>query len=518
MTADTLQGTTTRAARPTLVWFRRDLRLDDHPALSAAAATGGPVVPVFVWAPEEDGDWPLGAAGRTWLLVSLRRLDDQLGARGSHLVVRGGPSDRSLLEIALEVGASAVAWNRALEPAALDRDSRVVRRMRKAGLAVHLCEPNLLHDPALLRTRAGDGFKVFTPFYRVLRSQPLPSPAPSPARLPAPLSWPASDRRWQTHACTATAVTASPSTCAPAPTSALSPWIALPGDSSPPSAGEPWEPGLLGAERRAAHFLDVGLADYPRDRDFPGVDGTSRLSPHLAAGEIGPRRLWWLADDTGHDAAPGAVAAGAETFQRQLAWREFGYHLLAHAPMTTGAPLRSEFARFPWEDDPSAEAAWRTGRTGYPFVDAGIRQLLGSGWIHNRVRMVVASFLVKDLLVPWQHGARFFWERLVDADLANNTLGWQWVAGSGADAAPFFRIFNPVLQGRRYDPAGAYVRRWVPEVAGLPDRFVHDPWRAPDDVLARAGVRLGETYPGPLVDHGQARRRALAAFAQMRRV
>ena len=503
----TVADTARAALRPrtpaTLVWFRRDLRLADHPALGAAVVRSGPIVPVFIWAPEEEGRWSPGPAARTWLAASLRHFDDQLRTRGSRLILRGGPTVQTLLELAAEVGAGAVAWNRALQPAILERDARVARSLRAAGVVVLECEPDLLHDPESLHTTTGGGFRVFTPFYRALLSRPAPAPTPAPSRLAAPACWPSADPRWSG------ASSAAPS----APTA----WIAPPPGSSPPPAAGSWDPGLQGAERRTAHFLAVGLAGYPRDRDFPAFEGTSRLSPHLAMGEIGPRRLWSLAEEAGR--VPGAcfaVAAGAEAFRRQLAWREFAYHLLVHAPTTPEAPLRAEFARFPWEDDPTTEAMWAAGRTGYPLVDAGIRQLLASGWMHNRVRMVVASFLVKDLLVPWQHGARFFWEQLIDADLANNTLGWQWVAGSGADAAPFFRVFNPVLQGRRYDPAGAYVRRWVPEIAGLPDRFVHAPWIAPDWVLSGAGVRLGETYPPPVLDHGEARRRALAAFAQMR--
>ena len=492
-------------APATLVWFRRDLRLDDHPALGAAAVRSGPIVPVFIWAPEEEGGWPPGPAARTWLDASLRHFDGQLRARGSRLIVRGGPTFQTLLDLATEVGAGAVAWNRSLQPVILERDARVAHDLRAAGVAALECEPDLMHDPEWLRTKTGGGFRVFTAFYRALLSRPAPAPTSAPSRLPSPASWPSTDPRWS----------ATSSTIPPTP----GVWIAPPSESFSPLAAGSWKPGCLGADRQTAHFLDVGLAGYPSDRDLPGVEGTSRLSPHLAAGEIGPRRLWSLVEEAGRAQGSGvAVAVGAEAFRRQLAWREFAYHLLAHAPSTPEEPLRAEFARFPWEDDMAAEATWAAGRTGYPLVDAGIRQLLASGWMHNRVRMVVASFLVKDLLVPWQHGARFFWERLVDADLANNTLGWQWVAGSGADAAPFFRVFNPVLQGRRCDPAGAYVRRWVPEIAGIPDLFVHAPWNAPDAVLAGAGVRLGDTYPPPLIDHGEARRRALAAFAQMRGV
>ena len=275
------------------------------------------------------------------------------------------------------------------------------------------------------------------------------------------------------------------------------------------------EPGETGAWERLEAFLDGPVAEYDGARDRPDVDGTSVLSPYLRFGELSPRQVWHAV----HGAAAGQrkTQRGTEAFLRQLYWREFAYHLLFHEPQTVEQPLRPEFAAFPWRTDKKALKAWQEGMTGYPYIDAGMRQLWHTGWMHNRVRMAVASFLVKDLLIPWRDGAKWFWDTLLDADLANNnTLGWQWTAGCGADAAPYFRVFNPVTQGERFDPKGAYVRQWVPEIADLPDKLIHRPWAAPKEALAEAGIELGITYPSPIVDHAEARARALLAYDQMR--
>jgi deoxyribodipyrimidine photo-lyase len=276
-------------------------------------------------------------------------------------------------------------------------------------------------------------------------------------------------------------------------------------------------PGEKGAVAMLARFLDEGIAGYPENRDRPDLPGTSRLSPHLHFGEISSRQVWHaVTARTVSDPSRG-VERGAQAFLRQLGWREFAHHLLHHFPETPEQPLREEFAAFPWRYDGKALSAWQRGETGYPIVDAGMRELLGTGWMHNRVRMIVASFLVKDLLLPWQEGAKWFLGTLFDADLANNTLGWQWVAGCGADAAPFFRVFNPMGQGRRYDPQGDYVRKWVPELADLPSKWIQCPWQAPEDVLSDAGVTLGKTYPRPMIDHAAARERALKAWRSLKK-
>ena len=475
-----------------IVWFRLDLRLADNPALRAATKAAGHagIVPVYIWAPDEEAPFAPGAASRVWLHDSLRALSSALAARGSRLVLRVGPSLDTLLELADRTGACAVFWNRRYEPAVAARDARVDAALRTRGLTtatdLGLPSANLLWEPEALTTKAGRPFRMFTPFWRACRAQPPPEPAPAPGRLPSPQRWPAS-----------------------VPLAALGLRPRVGWDAGLRAA---WSPGEAGARARLNRFVRHGLPRYAQDRDRPDLDASSRLSPHLHFGEIGPRTAW-----NAVERAAGRRRIDPSPFLRELAWREFAHHLLHHFPRSAEAPLRPAFLRFPWA--PAAAArAWRCGLTGYPLVDAGMRELWATGFMHNRVRMVAASFLVKHLLVRWQEGARHFWDTLVDADLADNTLGWQWCAGSGADAAPYFRIFNPMIQGRTFDPTGAYVRRWVPELAKLPSGLIHAPWSAPAEILARAGVALGRTYPLPIVDHGWARARALAAFDEIKSV
>ncbi|MEW6719047.1 MAG: deoxyribodipyrimidine photo-lyase, partial [Thermodesulfobacteriota bacterium] len=460
----------------TVVWLRRDLRLSDNPALAAAVARGGPVVAVWVHAPEEEGESAPGGAARVFLHGALRSLSEALSARGGRLVLRRGPSAAALIGLAKETGADALFANRVRDPAFVSRDGRTVAALRENGIDARLFEDGVLFPPEPVRTSAGGPFRVFTPFWRKCLSLPPPSPPRSapraiPSSSPPPASLPLEELR-------------------------LLP--SVPWDAGIRGA---WPSGEEGAADRLSGFLDTALAAYPAGRDIPGEDGTSRLSPYLHFGCVGPRQVWHAVQSRAAvDAAPG-MARGAEAFLRQLGWREFAHHLLTFFPETTRKPLRPEFASFPWRHDPDALAAWREGRTGYPVVDAGMRQLWASGWMHNRARMIAASFLVKDLLLPWREGAAWFLDTLADADLANNTLGWQWVAGCGADAAPYHRVFNPVLQGEKFDPQGAYVRAWIPELAALPDRWIHRPWDAPPSVLSRAGVAPGKSYPVPIVDH-----------------
>ncbi len=470
--------------KPSRVWFRRDLRLSDNPALLAACARGGPVIPIYVASPLEDGLWAPGAASRWWLHHSLAAFDGSLAARGSRLIIRGGASIEVLLSLADELEADAVYWNRLYEPAALRRDHETERALRTHGLATASFNSSLLFEPSLIRNNQDRPFQVFTPFWRRCQETGEPGPAASaPRRIPAPRKWPRS---------------------VPLPDLDL-----LPRHDWAIGLRKIWTPGEHGARASLRRFLEKRLSDYPAGRDRPAEDLTSRLSPHLHFGEISPQQVWSAAVGRSEQRAAGA-------YLRQIGWREFAHHLLFHFPHTATKPLRPEYAAFPWRRDPASLRAWQEGRTGYPLVDAGIRQLWQTGWMHNRVRMVVASFLVKDLLLPWQEGAKWFWDTLVDADLANNTLGWQWAAGCGADAAPYFRVFNPVLQGERFDAKGAYVRRWVPELARLPDRWIHKPWMAPQKILSEAGVELGRTYPKLLVDHAAARDRALEAFGSLR--
>ncbi|MDI6712633.1 MAG: deoxyribodipyrimidine photo-lyase/cryptochrome family protein, partial [Anaerosomatales bacterium] len=389
-----------------------------------------------------------------------------------------------VLSVARETGAASVHMAAAVEPDRAAWLHRLAQTLAAEGLRVVQHSPNLLHEPGTLTTADGRPYLVFTAFSRAFeRRVALEAQLPAPNRILVPPKRPASEPL-------------------PEPTA-----------DAPPLMLASFAPGEDGARARADAFFAEAIAEYDRRRDLPAVDGTSRLSPHLAFGEISARELYWRALRAAE--ADPAAACGALAFARQLVWREFAYHLLASHPRTPTEPLRPEFARFPWTYDAAALDAWRAGQTGFPLVDAGMRELAATGWMHNRVRMVVASFLTKDLLVPWQGGARWFWERLADADLANNTLGWQWVAGCGADAQPFFRVFNPAGQSRRFD-AAAYVRRWVPELSRVPDRWIHAPWQAPEAELAAAGVRLGETYPHPIVDHAAARARALDAYRALR--
>jgi len=476
----------------TIVWFRNDLRLADNPALDAATQRGGEVIPVYIWAPEEEGRWSPGAASRWWLHQSLLQLDAALREHGSRLILRRGPTGEALRGLAAETHSDAVFWNRRYEPAVVARDTTIKATLRSDGVRVDSFNGSLLFEPWTIHTKADRPFQVFTPFWRsCLDATPPARPLPTPRKLAPPKRWPG------------TAVLES---------FALEPSIDWAG-----GIRSAWRPGETGAGYQLRRFLDSGLAEYSEQRNRPDVVGSSRLSPHLHFGELSPRQVWHAVHDhVDRETESGMLKAG-ECFLREIGWREFSHHLLFHFAHTIDTPLRPEFERFPWRDDLSDLQAWQHGRTGYPIVDAGMRELWSTGWMHNRVRMIAASFLVKDLLIPWRGGAEWFWDTLVDADLANNTLGWQWTSGCGADAAPYFRVFNPVSQGEKFDPGGGYVRRWVPELAGLASKWLHRPWEAPTEVLAAARIDLGTTYPLPIVDHSLARQRALAAFAAVKR-
>ena len=403
------------SASISIVWFRNDLRLADNPALNAAAQRGGPVIPVFIWAPDEDEPWSPGAASQWWLHQSLARLDAAVRTHGARLIIRNGPTLAALRALIQETGATAIFWNCRYEPAIAARDAAIAAALLSDGCAAHSGNGTLLFEPGAVSTHAGKPFQVFTPFWNACRAAPQPvAPLSAPAGLPAPLRWPAT--------ATVSQLTLEPSID----------WAA--------GMRAAWQPGEGGAHEQLARFLDGAVARYPAARDRPDMIGTSRLSPHLHFGEISARQVWHAVHARcAIDVTPGLLQGG-DAYLRQLGWREFAHHLLFHFPWTTDAPLRPAFSQFPWSDDAVSLRAWQRGCTGYPIVDAGMRELWDTGWMHNRVRMLVASFLVKDLLLPWQAGARWFWDTLVDADLANNTLGWQWTAGCGADAAPFFRV------------------------------------------------------------------------------
>lgn len=383
--------------------------------------------------------------------------------------------------------APAVYANRVREPAFAARGEKALEELRGEGIDARLFEDGVLFPPESLLSSSGNPFRVFTPFWRRCLAQPPPTPpSPAPRAIPAPSHPPAS-----------------------LPLEELKLLSSVPWDAG---IREAWPPGERPAAQALSRFLDGAVAAYPDDRDRPGTEGTSRLSPYPHFGCVGARRVWHAVRSRAEaDASPG-VMKGTEAFLRQLGWREFAHHLLALFPETVRKPLHPRFASIRWRNDPAGLAAWRKGETGYPMVDAGMRQLWATGWMHNRARMVAASFLVKDLLLPWTEGAAWFMDTLADADQANNTLGWQRVAGCGADASPFHRVFNPALQGMKFDPRGEYVRGWLPELVDLPDRWIHRPWEAPVSVLSGAVVTLGKSYPRPIVDHGAARLRALAAL------
>ena len=488
---------TTRA--PTIVWFRLDLRLADNRALAAAVQTGGPVIPVYILddvtpqnGPNTDtsGTWPMGGASRWWLHKSLTSLAAGLEQLGSRIILRRGDPCTVLAKLVEETGAETVVATRCYEPWAGALETRVKAALEQSGTAFKRYGGALLYEPEQLRTKAGDPFKVYTPMWRAALASDAPKqPSPAPAKIAAPKSWPKSD--------------------------VLKTWGLSP--TKPDWSGgfsETWTPGESGARARLDRFLDEALVTYNEDRNRPDRTGTSRLSPHLHFGEISPNACWYAARAFGSGKT--GAEKGLETFLKELVWREFSYHLLTHWPTLPTTAFRADFAHFPWVEDATGLKAWQKGLTGYPIVDAGMRELWHTGWMHNRVRMVVGSFLVKDLMLPWQSGEAWFWDTLVDADLASNAASWQWIAGSGADAAPYFRVFNPVTQGETYDPDGAYVRRWIPEIARLPTKLIHAPWTAPKEILAACGVTLGKTYPKPIVDHAMARDRALAAFKSLR--
>lgn len=475
---------------PVLYWFRQDLRLADLPALNAAAqaaADGGTtVLPCFILDDTSPGEWALGEASQWWLHHSLLSLAEQITAKGGELVVRRGRSDEALAQLASETGAGRVYCSQAYEPWNRELEARVGKQLEAQDVSLHTLPGALLFTPGDILNQSGEAFKVFTPFWRRCRSQ-LPTDK---------LAQPPGDGAFAAGVVSGLAT---------------DDWDLLPKQWQPsPEWQEMWSPGTSGAARALETFIERALEGYRDDRDKPGVAGTSRLSPHLHWGEISPRQVLATLRAAGTD----DLEDDREKFLAELGWREFNQHLLYHFPHIDAQPFKDDFRNMPWQANEEGYQAWCQGRTGYPIVDAGMRELWQTGFMHNRVRMICASFLTKHLLVPWQWGAKWFWDTLVDADLANNSGGWQWVAGCGADASPWFRIFNPVLQGKKFDPDGDYVRRWVPELAALPAKHIHDPWEMPPMLLAAEGVELGSDYPHPIVDHKEAREMALSAYQE----
>ena len=463
-----------------IVWLRRDLRLFDNTALRAALDANDVVIPVFI---QSGGN--VGAASRWWLHGSLRALQAELRAVGSELVLRSGDALPELQQLIAETGASEIHWNRLYDPASVARDTQIKQVVQAEGVAAISHAGHLLHEPSAVRTRAGTPFRVFTPFWKTLQaSLHVPPPLPKPPQLAAPLQWPAT-----------------------VPTDALG---LLPIIDWAGGLRAQWQPGETGAFGALKRFVEAGLRDYSRGRDFPARENVSRLSPHLHFGELSPRQVWHaiLAADAPEDEK--------DAFLREIGWREFTHHVLFHFPYTIDQPLYEKYRAFPWRENyTELLQAWQQGNTGYPIIDAGMRQLWQTGWMHNRVRMVVASFLVKNLRVPWQEGAAWFMDTLVDADLANNTFNWQWAAGCGADAAPYFRIFNPYTQSEKFEAAD-YIREFVPELRALPDKWLHKPHELPEALQKKISFTPGRDYPMPVVDYRESREEALQALATMR--
>ncbi|MDP1912724.1 deoxyribodipyrimidine photo-lyase [Brevundimonas sp.] len=474
--------TTKADDRPVILWFRQDLRLADNPALDHAAETGRPIVPVYIL---DQGSTvrPMGAASLWWLDKSLRALDAALQARGSQLILRRGYSEAELHRLIAETGADAVFINRLFEPDAFARDADIAHALQAEGIDCKGYNAALMCRPGGVLNGSGLPYRVFTPFLKaLLAAAEAPTHTTGPRAIATPSGLASDDiETWGLH-----------------PT--RPDW----------SGGFDWTPGEAGASDALSTFVGRGLKSYSVGRDIPAEPATSRLSPHLHFGEISP----WRAIRAARDAASAgrAPAAEAEKFVAEIGWREFSAHLLHAFPQIADTAFRPEYDAMPWRADPAGLAAWKRGLTGYPVVDAGMRELWATGFMHNRVRMIVASFLIKHLLIDWREGEAWFRDTLVDADLASNVQNWQWVAGSGADASPYFRIFNPVTQGQKFDADGRYVRRWAPELRGVPDRWLHAPWTAPPEVLRDARVRLGLDYPRPIVDHDLARKRALEAL------
>jgi deoxyribodipyrimidine photo-lyase len=477
-----------------IVWFRKDLRLHDQPALWEAAREGT-IIPVFIWAKEEEREYRSSEAALWWLHHSLRSLQQSLSSHGLSLVIRSGPSLDTLINIIEETTADAVFFNHRYEPSIMKRERDIINALQTLGVEVRTFHSHLLFSPDRLLNQKGEPYKVFTPFWKRCIQEAVPRPLPVPKTM---------------HGDQGTTATMTVEQL-----ELLSPlrWHA--------KFQSYWEPGETGAIARWNTFVKNGLSRYEEGRDFPFQEAVSRLSPHLAWGDISARALWHaakrrLVQEVEH--GEGTIASKPiEAFLRQLIWREFGYHQLIHFPTIVDAPIREPFQSFPWQEDVEHWERWKKGLTGYPLIDAGMRELWETGWMHNRVRMVVASFLVKHLLIDWRKGAKWFQQTLVDFDVANNAMGWQWSTGCGLDAAPYFRIFNPVAQSEKFDENGDYIRRWVPELANLPAPYIHRPWEAPEHVLRAAGVELGRTYPLPIIDHRFARERALQAYEMMKK-
>ncbi|MEC8332922.1 MAG: deoxyribodipyrimidine photo-lyase [Verrucomicrobiota bacterium] len=471
---------------PTLIWFRSDLRLADNSALAAAIELGSPIIPIFIWAPEEAGNWAPGAASKWFLKQSLESLSAEFSKHGGELVLRKGNSLETLFEIIEQTGANRVFWNRRYESPLREKDTMIKRALRSNGIEVESFNSSLLNEPHTVSTCSGKPYKVYTPYWRKVKDREIESIAkPDFASIKFPKEYPL--------------------------TLELEDLNLVPSQRWPQKFKQYWEVSEKAAHKHLQAFLEDRVEDYNLARDIPKEDGTSSLSPYLRWGLIGPRQVVHSLKSKHNMDATGPLV-----YCKEIYWREFAYNVLYHYPNTPNAPLQEKYADFPWQSNARLLNCWQHGQTGYPIVDAGMRQLYQTGWMHNRVRMIVSSLLVKHLLQDWREGARWFWDTLVDADLASNTLGWQWSGGCGADAAPYFRIFNPITQGKKFDPEGDYVKRWVPELSNVSPKYIHEPWEASEPELESFGLDLGIDYPKPIIEHSLGRKRALGALATLK--
>ena len=463
-------------------WFRQDLRLSDNPALDSAAQYET-LIPIYILDEVNSGEFKMGAASKWWLHQSLTKLNESLD--GKLLVYQGNPYE-ILNKLIEEQEVSYVTWNRCYEPWRIDRDKEIKRNFEDKNVAVESFSASLLWEPWTISKDDGTPYRVFTPFYK---KGCLNSEEP---RLPAGK------------------VDLSNLYSEDLSSDSITDLNLLPTIKWYKSFEEEWNPGEIGAEQNLNSFLDSGLLNYKEGRNFPSQEFVSRLSPHLHFGEISPNEVWYRAKTK---EGISGIEKSLAHFHSELGWREFSYYLLYHFPDLPNKNFQEKFDIFPWQENEEFLALWQKGNTGYPIVDAGMRELWQTGYMHNRLRMIVGSFLVKNLLIDWRFGERWFWDCLVDADLASNSASWQWVAGSGADAAPYFRIFNPITQGLKFDPEGEYTKKYVPELRDLPNKYLFSPWEAPENILADAGIELGKNYPKPMVDLKLSRETALEAFA-----
>jgi deoxyribodipyrimidine photo-lyase len=472
----------------TIVLFYNNFRLSDNPALHWALQQGS-IVPVYIHDDDLHKPYPLGEASLLWLQQSLESIQQSFAKLKCDFIIRKGPTLDIINDLVKTTKAQTITWNKRYEPHLRSFDETLIQTLHQVGLQTKIHEGYLLYDPLSIKTGAGTAFKVFTPFSKACLASPSPHiPFPPPQNI-------SSIQGIKSE--TFSAISLSPS----------AQYWAKP-------LGELWDISEEAAHTHLENFIHKALSHYKDDRDRPDHEGTSKLSPYLHFGQISPQQIWHRVNKVA--STENLNQNSIYRYLMEILWREFSWHLLFHFPTLPHKPLVSNFKHFPWAKDKTGFKAWTKGLTGYPLIDAGMRQLWQTGWMHNRVRMVVASFLIKDLLIDWKKGADWFWDTLFDADLGSNSASWQWVAGCGADAAPFFRIFNPILQSKKFDPHGDYIKKFIPELRKLDVKYIHEPWAAPDDLLQKAGIILGQTYPKPIVDHAFARKRALTALASLK--